>query len=154
MGLFGFLRRKDEDAIPKPGTPEFEAMIEGSAIPDAQSVSMGEEGWTSARPTETIDLRGTGAREQVEDVLRDHGIDPDKPGQRVDASSVPGLPKALMDVLRNGFGVQVPNAGGFGGGISPPRQDPLDQVEFLARKRDAGEITEAEFESQKRQLLG
>jgi hypothetical protein len=154
MGLFGFLRRKDEHAIPKPGTPEFDAMVQGSAIPDSQSVSMGEEGWTEPRPTQSIDLRGIGAREEVTEVLREHGIDPDRPDQTIDASSVPRLQKALMDVLRTGFGVQLPNAGGFGGGISPPRQDPLDQVEHLAKQRDAGGISEAEFEAQKRRLLG
>ena len=77
MGLFGFLRRGDEDAIPKPGTPEFEAAAR-SAIPDSQSVSMGETGWTSTsasntqieRPSQTIDLRGTGQREEVERVPR------------------------------------------------------------------------------------
>ena len=46
MGLFGFLRRKDEKAIPEPGTPEFEEAVQGSAIPDAQSVSMGQPGWS------------------------------------------------------------------------------------------------------------
>jgi hypothetical protein len=155
----GFLRRKDEDAIPKPGTPEFEAAVQGSAIPDSQSVSMGEPGWAnpdSADPQapQTVDLRGSGAREQVLGVLREHGIDPDKPNQTIDASSVPGLRDALTSVLKTAFGVQIPNAGGFGGGVSAPRQDPLDQIEHLARKRDAGEITEAEFEAQKRKLLG
>ena len=47
MGLFDFLRRKDEKAIPEPGTPEFDAAVQGSAIPDDQSVSMGESGWTT-----------------------------------------------------------------------------------------------------------
>ena len=38
MGLFGFLRKKDERAIPEPGPPEFEAAVKGTALPDAQSV--------------------------------------------------------------------------------------------------------------------
>jgi hypothetical protein len=33
MGLFDFLRGKDEKAIPEPGTPEFEAAVSGSALP-------------------------------------------------------------------------------------------------------------------------
>lgn len=151
MGLFAFLRRKDERAIPEPGTPEFEAAVAGSAIPDSQSVTMGASGWTSAG--ETIDLRGTDAREKVVAALRRHGIDPDKPGQRIDASSVPGLQEAIFGALGEA-GVRIPGAGGFGGGISAPQQDPLAQVEHLARQRDAGRITEAEFEAQKRKLLG
>ena len=175
MGLFSFLRSKDERAIPEPGSPEFEAAVQGTAIPDTQSVSMGESGWTSTgdsdaaqqalgelgidpsqaeveQSNQTIDLRGSGHRKQVEEVLRQHGIDPNKEGQTIDASKVPGLPKALLSVLMGG-GLRIPNAGGFGGGISGPEQDPLAVVEQLAKQRDAGEITEAEFEAQKKRLL-
>lgn len=126
MGLFGFLRRGDQDAIPKPGTPEFEAAVRGSAIPDSQSVSMGEPGWTSTSggvsaeaSSQTIDLRGTGKREQVEEVLREHGIDPDREGQTIDAAEVPGLREALLRIL-----FKPPNADGIGGGISTRKQSP------------------------------
>ena len=172
MGLFGFLRRKDEQAIPQPGTAEFDAAVQGSALPDSQSVSMGQPGWTNPSSadraleqlgidpgeaqaegsSETIDLRGTDAREQIVRALRESGIDPDKKGQTIDASSVPGLQEKIFSIL--GQVMRVPNAGGFGGGISAPRQDPLDQVAHLAKQRDAGQITEAEFEAQKRKLLG
>jgi hypothetical protein len=158
MGLFGFLRKKDERAIPEPGTPEFEAAVQGSALPDAQSVSMGQSGW--AKPgeapiesrTETLDLRGTGAREEIEQALRDSGIDPDKQGQTINAAEVPGLQEKLTGIL--GKMLPIPNAGGFGGGISPPKQDPLDQIAHLEKQREAGKITDAEFEAQKKQLLG
>jgi Short C-terminal domain len=153
MGLFRFLKGKDERAIPEPGTPEFEAAVRGSTIEDAQSVPMGQSGWSSPGSTETVDLRGTGAREEVEGVLREHGIDPDKKGQTIDASKVPGLKEAVLKALFGG-GVDIPNAGGFGGGIKPPKQDPLAVVEELAKRRDAGEITEAEYEAQRRRLLG
>ena len=39
------------------------------------------------------------------------------------------------------------------GGISPPKQDPLDQIAYLDQQRDAGKITDAEFEAQKKKLL-
>jgi putative oligomerization/nucleic acid binding protein len=152
MGLFGFLRRKDERAIPEPGTPEFEAAVQGSAIPDSQSVSMGEPGWTEPGPSQTIDLRGSGKREEIEEVLRRHGIDPDQKGQTIDASTVPGLQQSIFSIL--GQVMPIPNAGGFGGGISPPQQDPLDQVAHLATQRDSGQITEAEFEAHKKRILG
>jgi hypothetical protein len=172
MGLFGFLRKKDERAIPEPGTPEFEAAVQGTALPDAQSVSMGEAGWTNPdsaddaphelgvdppqaqveQSSETIDLRGTGAREQIEKALRDSGIDPDKKDQTINAASVPGLQEKIAGIL--GRVMPVPNAGGFGGGISPPKQDPLDQIAYLDQQRDAGRITDAEFEAQKKRLLG
>jgi len=171
MGLFGFLRKKNERAIPEPGTPEFEAAVQGTALPDAQSVSMGEAGWTNPdsaddalrelgidpsqaqveQSSETIDLRETGAREQIEEALRDSGIDPDKKGQTINAASVPGLQEKIAGIL--GRVMRVPNAGGFGGGISPPKQDPLDQIAHLDQQRDAGRITDAEFEAQKKKLL-
>jgi hypothetical protein len=157
VGLFGFLRRKDEKAIPEPGTPEFDAAVQGSALPDSQSVSMGETGWSSPdskveQSSQTIDLRGSGAREEIEEALRESGIDPDKTGQTIDASSVPGLQEKITGIL--GKMMPVPNAGGFGGGISPPQQDPLNQIAHLDKQRDAGQITDAEFEAQKRRLLG
>jgi putative oligomerization/nucleic acid binding protein len=172
MGLFGFLRRKDESAIPQPGTPEFDAAVQGTALPDSRSVSMGEAGWTNPesandalkqlgidpsqaqveQSSQTIDLRGTGAREEIVDALRESGIDPDKKGQTINAAEVPGLQEKLTGIL--GRMMNIPNAGGFGGGISAPRPDPLDQIAHLDQKRDAGEITDAEFEAQKKRLLG
>jgi hypothetical protein len=120
MGLFRFLRTNDERAMPEPGTPEFEAAVAGSAIPDEQSVSMGEAGWTQPGSPQTVDLRGSGKREEIQEVLREHGIDPDQKGQTIDASKVPGLRKALLGVLMG----QVPNADGIAGGISAPKREP------------------------------
>ena len=120
MRLLGFLRRDDERAMPEPGTPEFERAVEGTAIPDAQSVSMGEPGWTQPGSSQTLDLRGTGKRDQIQQVLREHGIDPEEKGQTIDASQVPGLRSALLKALFGG----VPNSGGIGGGISAPKQPP------------------------------
>jgi hypothetical protein len=167
MGLFDFLRGKEQKAMPEPGTPEWDAAVSGSALPG--SVDMGEDGWTSTsnqvdlpgldvsvekhESSQTIDLRGTGAREDVEKVLREHGIDPDKEGQTIDVSTVPGLKDAILGALGES-GLKIPNAGGFGGGIDAPKQDPLAQVEHLAKQREAGAITDAEFEAQKRRLLG
>jgi hypothetical protein len=156
VGIFGFLRKKDEQAIPQPGTPEFEAAVQGTALPDSKSVSMGESGWSSPdtkveTSSETIDLRGSGARQEIEEALRESGIDPDKKGQTIDASSVPGLQEKITGIL--GRMMPVPNAGGFGGGISAPKQEPLDQIAHLDQQRDAGKITDAEFEAQKKKLL-
>ena len=117
MGLFGFLRKNDERAMPEPGTPEFEAAVAGTAISDSRSVSMGEAGWAKPGSTQTLDLRGTGKREEIKEVLRDHGIDPEQKGQTIDASNVPGLREALLKALFKG----VPNSGGIDGGISRKR---------------------------------
>jgi len=118
VGLFGFLRKNDQRAMPEPGTPEFDAMVAGSAVPDSQSVSMGEEGWTQPGSSQSLDLRGTGKREEIQQVLREHGIDPDQKGQTIDASQVPGLREALLKAL-----LRVPNSGGIAKGI-PEKRDP------------------------------
>ena len=117
MGLFGFLKKNDERAMPEPGTPEFDAAVAGSAIPDSQSVSMGEPGWTQPGSSQTLDLRGTGKREEIKEVLWEHGIDPEQKGQTIDASQVPGLRAALLKALFRG----VPNSGGIGEGIPKNR---------------------------------
>ena len=123
MGLF---RRKDERAIPQPGTPEFDRAVQGSALPDSssgQSVSMGQSGWSRPDETPPKQVEATPSqRDEVEEVLREHGIDPDKKGQTIDASEVPGLRGALLKVL---FG-RVPNTDGFGGGIPGPKSRPRE----------------------------
>ena len=117
---------------------------------------MGESGWTSPdskveMSNQTIDLRGSGARKQIEGALRESGVDPERKGQTIDASKVPGLQEKIAGIL--GKMMPVPNAGGFGGGVAPPKQDPLDQLAYLDQQRDAGKITNAEFRAQKRKLL-
>jgi Short C-terminal domain len=154
MGLFGFLRRKDESAMPDPDSPEFQALVDGSTLPG--SAEMGEGGWTSVPGgTRSVDLRGTGAREEIVKLLRERGMDPDAKDQRIDASAVPGLRDAIIGILGK-HGVQIPGVGGVGGYVagSPQAADPLAQIEHLAKQRDAGQITEAEFQAQKRHLLG
>jgi hypothetical protein len=116
----GLFRKKDERAMPEPGTPEFEEAVKGTAIRDAQSVSMGEPGWTQPGSSQTVDLGGTGKRDAVVEVLREHGIDTEQKGQTIDASKVPGLREALIKALFRG----VPNSGGIGGGISAPKAPP------------------------------
>ncbi len=48
MGLGGFFRRLrgDQRAMPDPDSPEFQQMVEGSALPG--STAMGAQGWASA----------------------------------------------------------------------------------------------------------
>ena len=96
MGLF---RRNDERAMPDPGTPEFDQAVAGTAIRDSRSVSMGEPGWTAPGTVRRIDVPDTGRRERLEELLREHGIDPDRKGQMIDASKVPGLGTELIKLL-------------------------------------------------------
>jgi putative oligomerization/nucleic acid binding protein len=99
-----------------------------------------------------LDLQGSGGRERIVDALRSHGIDPERPG-RIDITQIGGLQEALMSALEQS-GMATPEGGRLGGGVSLPPQDTISQLEELARQRDAGAITEAEFQEQKRKLLG
>jgi hypothetical protein len=110
MGLF---RRKDERAIPKPGTPEFEEAVQGTALPDQQSVSMGDAGWTdpgpeSDQPDQAADEQQTGAEEQD------------------DESDSPRRTERVLGALGRSV-LKPPNTDGFGGGISTPKQKPKDE---------------------------
>ena len=135
MGLFDFLRRKDERAMPDPGSTEFEQAVHGSKLPGSEISGSSELNWSSVgdassaeelgkrvasqmgldpdlvqvdqSTSQTVDLRGTGTREELLEALRQHGIDPEQEGQRIDASSVPGLQKAIYEILRRG-GVFIP----------------------------------------------
>ena len=135
MGLFSFLRRKDERAMPDPDSAEFQEAVRGSTLPGSELPGSTDLTWSSVgdassaeelgrrvaaqmglqsdqvevdrSTSETVDLRGTGAREELLDVLRKHGIDPDQKDQRIDASTVPGLQQAIVQILRRG-GVFIP----------------------------------------------
>jgi hypothetical protein len=109
MGLF---RRKDERAIPKPGTPEFDQAVKGTAIPDEQSVSMGEPGWTDsgAEPEQpAVDELPGGAGDQT-----------------TGDADAPGRSKRVLGALGRSV-LKPPNTEGFGGGISTPRKKPKDE---------------------------
>jgi hypothetical protein len=99
MGLF---RRKDERAIPRPGTPEFDEAVEGTALPDDQSVSMGESGWKKPESEPAAD------EEAPEVEQADKPADESKPKRR--------------ERLIRGMAQRVPNQGGFGAGIPGPKK--------------------------------
>ena len=134
VGLFGFLRKKDERAIPEPGTPEFEAAVQGTALPDCAERLDGGDGldqprFCEIREADRAELddrpRATGAREEVEEALREHGIDPDKKGQTIDASSVPGLRKDRRHPRPDaaGFRTRAASEAGFRAEAGPARSD-------------------------------
>ena len=58
-------------------------------------------------PSQVIDLRGSGLRERILDVMQQHGIDPEPGGgEQIDASSVPGLQDEILKALSE-HGVDV-----------------------------------------------
>ena len=111
MGLF---KRKDERAIPKPGTPEFDEAVKGTALPDDQSVSMGEPGWTEPDEAEQPNQAAEGPQKPDESEASDGA----QPG---DESDERGRGERMLGALGRSV-LRPPNADGFGGGLSAPKK--------------------------------
>jgi protein-tyrosine-phosphatase len=104
VGVFDFLKRRrdKESAIPDPDSGQFQRQVEGSALAgSAGTAGVEPDQWKSVDvgQSQTIDMRGSGAREEIIEALKKHGINPDDHGQQVDASSVPGLREELIEIL-------------------------------------------------------
>ena len=56
MGFLSRLFGRDQKAMPDPGSPEFEAVVQGSALPG--SVEMGDEGWARAGEVQAGGIAG------------------------------------------------------------------------------------------------
>jgi hypothetical protein len=149
MGFLSRLFGRDQRAMPDPGSPEFQQMVEGSAQPGPQApqhypgmpgsmpqTEPGEQAFFGAGAqapavtpealiaagvppehaqqaaaaysqalqafsgrTHTLNLQGMeGLRDEMREVMRQHGVDPDS-GVAMDASSIPGLQEDLLKVL-------------------------------------------------------
>ena len=114
MGLF---RRKDERAIPKPGTPEFDAEVQGTALPGSEDVSMGEPGWTDpgSEPAQSDQTPEAEQPEQTPEAGQ-----PDPTDEETDDQ---GRGKKVLGALGRSV-LKPPNADGFGGGMSAPKRKP------------------------------
>lgn len=137
MGLFDFFRRRrdKESAIPEPGSSDFQQQVADSELPGSSGTTEAPGGWASvgdASSTQdlahrlaaqfggnveleqgasrSIDLRGTGAREEIVELLKKRGIDPDsESGQQIDAGSIPGLQEEILEVLKR-RGLNLPGS--------------------------------------------
>jgi Short C-terminal domain len=107
--------------------------------------------------TEAIDLRGQDdqLRTEILETLREHGVDAHK-GDEIRVTD-PELQQAIFAKLA-AHGVNVGSAGeGFGadaGGGALIEDDRISGLERIAKLRESGALTEAEFQTQKQKLLG
>jgi hypothetical protein len=125
-------RRERESAIPAPSTqvnplsPEGDQPVVGQQFssspaaraPDAIDVSSlgGLAGLADAmkqaasqgnaqvtQSSQTLDLRGTGLREEIVEIMKRHGIDPDSgatQGTQLNAASMPAMQAEMLDALK------------------------------------------------------
>jgi predicted deacylase len=154
MGLFDFFRRRSAR----------ESALSGTEIPDAASFSVTSAPQTVVtQSSRTIDATGaTGLREDMFEILRRHGIDPES-GQAVsiDASSMPGMAAEIQQALST-HGIQIPEANwapqGTDGimqmGVPPAGADTEDRLRQLTELLQSGLITQDEFEQQRSRIIG
>ena len=109
----------------KPATPE-QAQAFTQAFEQLGNIA-------SLGSSQVVDLRGVpGLREKVLGAMQDHADDPS------------AMQNALLDAFKD-----------IGTSIPPPAEgDPLDRLRKLDELRDQGVLTDAEFDAQKRKLLG
>jgi hypothetical protein len=118
-----------------------------------QGMGGGMQGVDGATPT--LDLRNDPElREKLEKVLGRELT----PGttQHIDTSNDPALAMQIMQVVQqhNLEKMGMAQPGGQQAQAGDPSGDALSKLERLAALRDSGALTDAEFEAEKKQLLG
>jgi hypothetical protein len=111
MGLF---RRKDERAIPKSGSKEFEEAVRGTSPPDEGRVETDEPAAEEAQPAPPTVERPDGTADEAD--------------QEAEEPEGPGRGKRALGALGRSI-LKPPNADGFGGGVSgapPAKRKPKD----------------------------
>jgi Short C-terminal domain len=154
VGIFDFFRRRSER----------ESVLSSSGASDAASFSVTAAPETAVtQSSTTLDATGAmGLRDDMFEILRRHGIDPES-GQAVsiDASSMPGLAAEIQQALST-HGIQIPEANwapqGTEGimqmGVPPAGPDTDDRLRQLTELLQSGLITQAEFEQQRSRIIG
>ena len=106
-GVFG---QPGQSGAIQPGAIDFAqlgqigAMIAQAAQSGNIQIQQGE--------AQTIDLRGSGLREQILGIMEQHGIDASPgSGQQIDAGQIPGMQQEILDALSQA-GVDVDALGG------------------------------------------
>jgi hypothetical protein len=75
------------------------------------------------------------------------------PGQPIDLSAA-GIPAGMEDQVREALEAAQQYMGQMPGAEAPAADDRLERLERLARLRESGALSDAEFEAEKARLLG
>jgi len=163
MGLFDFFRRRGERESAIPGADARDAGSFSIAPPSQPAgAAQGGAGGFGTQPSQTIDARVAGLRENMLEILKRHGIDPMSGQTRaIDASTFPGLAEEIQGALA-GHGIQLPAVNWSPEGTPglmqlsqpPAGVDTEHRIKQLTQLRDSGLITPAEFEQQRSRILG
>jgi hypothetical protein len=120
VGIFSLFksRREKESAVPASAAlgsfadPEGQPVV-GEQVEGGQPAELGSLGGLIQQaiaqgnveieqgPAQTLDLRGTGLREQIVGIMREHGIDPDSgEATNVDASNYGDMQSQILEALK------------------------------------------------------
>ena len=142
MGMFDFFKRRHEReaAVHVPEPASGSETVVGSQVPGGgtvQGLDLAEIGTAIQKafaegnvtveqgPTQTLDLRGTGLREEILGIMKEHGIDPaaGTAGQNIDAGDYGNMQQQILAALAK-HGVD-PNAAGSSLNlqVQPPKDD-------------------------------
>jgi hypothetical protein len=150
MGIFDFFRRRRE----RESAVDFSRLGGFAPVLERATKSGGAE-VTPALSAHAVDLRGQEElRDAVLATLRRHGVDAER-GQQVQVTD-PHLQQEIFKTLSE-HGVDVTAvAGAVASDPAVPMggEDTVGQLERLQRLREQGTLTDAEFEQQKREILG
>jgi hypothetical protein len=132
VGLFDFFkrRRERESAIPEAELDAEQRPVVGQQIEGAQQLPDGmdlsqlgsmiqsaiEQGNVTIEqgPSQTIDMRGTGLREEILGIMQNHGLEPDVSGE-INAGDYGDMQKQILEALSK-HGVNID-------GTQPPQSE-------------------------------
>jgi hypothetical protein len=123
MGIFDFFRkrRERESAIPDAELEGMDQPVVGQQLEGAEQLPGGmdlsqlgpmiqsaiEQGNVTIEqgPSQTIDMRGSGLREEILGIMKNHGLDPEKSGE-INAGDYGDMQKQILEALSK-HGVNV-----------------------------------------------
>jgi hypothetical protein len=151
MGIFDFFRRRRE----RESAVDLSQLGGYAPVLEQATKSRGAEATPALSSAHALDFRGQEElRDAVLATLRRHGVDAEK-GQQVQVTD-PHLQQEIFKTLSE-HGVDVTAvAGAVASDPAVPMggEDTVGQLERLQRLREQGTLTDAEFEQQKREILG
>jgi hypothetical protein len=151
MGIFDFFRRRHE----RESAIDLSQLGGYAPVVERATKSGGAEVTPTLSSAHALDLRSQEElRDAVLATLRRHGVDAEK-GQQVQVTD-PQLQREIFKTLSE-HGVDVTAvAGAVASDPAVPMggEDTVGRLERLQRLREEGALTDAEFEQQKREILG
>lgn len=178
MGLFDFFKGRRDRETPFPegmsvgDTPQTDATGGGDLAQLGEQFgnlgNLGEQiqqAFKQGNVTVTegesnvLDLRGSGARDEILEVLREHGVAAEK-GDQVNVTDADLQQKIFGVLAKHGLDAQqlagaagaaqaFAGAGALGGG-----GDTVSKLEQLQKLRESGTLSEDEFQKAKQSILG